>query len=61
MAALFRKLTAKYPESIKVEVDDEMKMYEQMMKDAKKDKKGDENGEDGDDVGGDTVNMDDEF
>jgi len=41
MAALFRKLVAKYPKSIKVEIDDEMKMYQDMMNKAKADKDGD--------------------
>ena len=63
MAALFRKLTIKYPDSIKIEIDDEMAMYEKMMKDAKKDKetKGKEEEEEEDGDSDATVNMDDEF
>ena len=38
MAALFRKLVTKYPKSIKIEVDDEMKMYQDMMNKAKEEK-----------------------
>jgi len=69
MAALFRKLTAKYPDSIRIEMDDEMKMYEKMMKDAKMDKETadgkeqeeQEEEEAADDSDATTVNMDDEF
>ena len=38
MAALFRKLVTKYPKSIRIEVDDEMKMYQDMMNKAKEEK-----------------------
>ena len=38
MAALFRKLVTKYPKSIRVEIDDEMKMYQDMMNKAKEEK-----------------------
>lgn len=48
MAALFRKLTAKYPKSIKVEIDDEMKLYQDMMNKAKEEKDNDEGGADSD-------------
>ena len=41
-------LIFKYPKSIKVEIDDEMKLYQEMMNKAKEEKGDDEGGADSD-------------
>lgn len=49
LAAVFRKLHAKYPESIRVEVDDEMARMQEMMKNVKVDNDTEDNVDGADD------------